>query len=125
MKKLKLLYALVFAVAVIACSKDDESPSFKKEDFYATWKIDGSEDGDCVDVIKFDANKMYNGDKCGNDAADFYFENAYTFDGKQTFTVNVLGIESKMVVTSKTATTFKADSYLAGTKIETVTYTKL
>jgi hypothetical protein len=58
MKKLKLLYAVLFAVAIIACSKDDESPTFKKEDFVGIWKEDGTEDNGCVDVVKFDATKF-------------------------------------------------------------------
>jgi hypothetical protein len=125
MKKLNLLYAVLFAVTIISCSKDDEKPSFKKEDFYATWQEDGSLDAGCTSVIKIDATKIYDGEKCGTDPIDFYDENVYTFEGGNTFKTDFGGIEIKMVVTSKTATTFKADGYLAGTKVSSASYTKL
>jgi hypothetical protein len=126
MKKLKLLYAVLFAVAIIACSKDDESPTFKKEDFVGSWIEDGSEDDGCVTVIKFDATKIYeNGEKCGTDDAEFFFDgDTFTFDGK-SFKMTEQGFEWKYVIVSKTATTFKADYYLANSKLSTSTYTKL
>src|SRR5687767_3872762 len=111
MKKLNLLYALLFAVAIVACKDDDESPSFKKEDFFATWKEDGTEDGDCFDVIKLDATKWYEGTKCGTADADFDGGTTYTYDNKSAFIISFFGLEAKYVVTSKTATTFKVDEY--------------
>jgi hypothetical protein len=126
MKKLKLLYAVLFAVAIIACSKDDESPTFKKEDFVGIWKEDGTEDNGCVDVVKFDATKLFTyGEKCGTQDAEFFFDGAvFTFDGK-SFKITDSGIEEKYVIVSKTATTFKADYYISNTKFSTSSYTKV
>jgi hypothetical protein len=125
MKKLKLLYAVLFAVAIIACSKDDDDPTFKKEDFYFTWEMDDSAEQGCTSVIKIDASKIYDGEKCGTNPVELYDDNAYTFEGGNTFKVDFQGTEIKLVVKSKSATKFTADSYFAGAKVSTDSYTKL
>jgi hypothetical protein len=127
MKQFKLLYALLFAVAVIACKDDDESPTFKKEDLVGTWEENDSEIQGCTFLIKIDATKFYNfGTKCDD---DIFFSDGYTFtfDGKQTFTFtdDDTDTDYKYVILSKNATTLKADVYVDGTKFSTDTFTKL
>jgi hypothetical protein len=124
MKKLKLLYAVFFAVAIIACSKDDESPTFKKEEFVGTWEEDDSEFQGCTSIVRFSDTKIASGSKCGADI-DIDEEVTFTFDGKQTFTYeSVLG-ETKYVITSKNATTFKGKLVIDGVDFGSYTFTKI
>ena len=124
MNKLKSLYALIFVVAMIACG-DDEKPSFKQTDFYATWQIDGSENGDCTDLIKINESMFFSGTKCN---ANQTFDNGMTYTYKNnTFSITYpdLDLTVKYVIRSKTATTMKADLYWETVKMDTQTLTKL
>lgn len=125
MNKLKLLYALTFAVVTIACSSDDEKPSFKQADFYGTWQKDGSEEDDCTDLIKINETIISYGTKCAG-VERFYSEDTYEFKNNSIlFEYEDFELSIKYVVKSKTATTFKADLYWDNVKMETQTFTKL
>jgi hypothetical protein len=124
MKTLSLCSLIILSL-LFSCSKKSESPSYKKADFAATWEENGSLQSGCTRLIKFDATKMYDGEKC---AADQSFDSGttYTYDNKNTITLDPSsGFAIKYVILSLNATTLKMDYYLNNVKFGTLTYTKL
>jgi hypothetical protein len=124
MKKLNVLLVLLFVVAV-SCSKDDEAPSFKKENFIGTWEDKSSADSGCTDVIKYDDAKAYSGTLCSGTLAVDPDGYTYTFDGKQTITVNFAGITETVKILSLNSTTMKVSVTALGINGGTITYTKV
>jgi hypothetical protein len=127
MKKANVLYALLFAVALISCKKDDESPTYKKADLIGSWTMtsSGIEQDDCdsySEELEIGKTTMTTISTC--DGVDGSFELDYTFNNKETITFDVLGIPGKLVITQLTSTTLKVDVYYQNVKQGTTTYTK-
>jgi len=118
-----LLFALFF---VAACSKDDESPTYKKADFIGNWKQTSAFEADCSDeerYIEFKESVLVESTVCSESSSDFEVE--YTYDNKNTISYTVFGVEAKYVITELSSTTLKIDLYVSGVKDGSVTYTKV
>lgn len=120
-----LLFALFF---VAACSKDDESPTYKKADFIGKWKQTSAfeADPDCSNeerYLEFQESVLVESTVCSGSSSDFEVE--YTYDNKSTVSYTLLGIEVKYVITELSSTTLKVDLYVSGVKDESTTYTKV
>jgi hypothetical protein len=126
MKKLNLLYALAFIVALVSC-KDDEKPAYKKADFLGSWTMTSStvEQDDCTtysEEIEITDATITSTSTC--DGQDSSIEFAYTFDNKETVSFEIFGIEGKLVIKQLTSSTLKVDVFYEGVKGGETTYTK-
>src|SRR5687767_3901084 len=121
----KLLYTFAVIASLVACSKDDEKPSFSKESTYGTWVESSDVDGDGIkDAVKIDATKYYTGADAGS-GASFGTGEIYTYSDN-TFTTEVWDDNDvKFVVADVNSTTLKLDGYLSGVKLDQTIYTKV
>jgi hypothetical protein len=126
MKKSTLFYSLLFIVALVACSKDDDdkTPSFSKEGFVGTWEDKDTGSNGCHPVIQFTDTHYSYGTKC-NTTVTLYSGSAYTFDNKNTVSTTTVSGEMKYVIISLTTETLVTDIYLKGKKTGTTTFTKV
>jgi hypothetical protein len=130
MKKFKLLYALLFAVAVIACKDDDESPTFKKADFIGTWEVTKFEaavtgfDGACkYTFTETELDETF----CDGSTEYSLFSGEYTFDNKSVLTLKTQDaddIKYTLTISSLNATTGKFVIHMDDHKYGTATVTK-
>lgn len=129
MKKLSVLFSLLFVVAFIAC-KDDENPTptFQKSQFIGEWEVtayagtDGSSDGPCEYII---TNTEFNEVSGCDSGFEISFGGEYTFDNKNKITLedDTIG-ELSWIILEISGTTMKLEQRLDGTKYGTVTTTK-
>jgi hypothetical protein len=130
MKKLNLLYALLFISLLICCGKDDEDPSYKKADLIGKWEQTATtipDDGgsSCTtekQEVEFSETELKMIGTC--DGTSGSFEVDYTFDNKKTVSFEFLG-EAKMVILELSNTTLKVDVFYGGQKAGTTTYKKV
>jgi hypothetical protein len=126
MKKLNLLYVLFLLVAVVACKKDSEDPTFKKEAFVGiNWQQNDSEQDGCTTLLKFTDTQYFEGEKCDGGANDYGSGQTYTFDGKRTIVLSTILGDMKYVISSLNTTTLKVDVSVLGQNAGTYTYTKI
>jgi hypothetical protein len=130
MKKLNLLYAFGLVALAISCGKDDEDPTYKKENFIGIWEQtattvpdDGSND-DCTtskQELKFTETKMTMISTCDDSSGSIELD--YAFDNKRTITFELI-VDGKMVIQQLNSTTLKVDAYYNNQKAGTITYKK-
>ncbi len=126
MKKLNFLYGVLFTIVFFSC-KDDEDPTYKKEDFVGTWeRTSTTVEDDCdvsTEILVITNTQVISTSTCDGD--EFESELNYTFDNKKTLTVEFFpDVTGKFVIRELTDTQLKIDGYLLGQKTGTSTYTK-
>jgi len=133
MKKLSIgpqwgnfLFAILLVVIVVSCKDEDEGPTFQKEDFIGTWeRTETTAEDDCdvsTEVLVITDTQMEITSNC--DGFELEFEETYTFDNKQTISMEIFGIPGKFVIKSLTSTTMVVDLYAENQKTGTSTYEK-
>jgi hypothetical protein len=130
MKKLNLLYAVLFAVIIVACKDDDEAPTFKKADFIGTWEvttfdavIDGFDEACKYTFTETELDEIH----CDGSFEYSMFSGAYTFDNKSVLTLTPTDqndMKYTLTIASLNATTAKFVIHIEDQKYGTATVTK-
>jgi hypothetical protein len=128
MKKLNLLYAVLFAVIIVACKDDDEAPTFKKEDFQGSWERTSTtidDDGACDtsgETLEFRASDFTSITVCDDASTEVDLD--YTYDNKSTISFEFV-FGAKYVIKTLNATTLTIDIFYEDHKAGTSTYKKI
>jgi hypothetical protein len=127
MKKLHLIYALLFVATFVSCKDEEEEPTFKKEAFIGSWErtsttVDQEDCTNGTEELEFTQTQINITSSC--DGIEISYDADYTFDNKRTISLEIFGIEGSFVIQELTATTLKADLYQGNTKQGTSTYKK-
>ncbi len=125
--KLNSLYALCFVLALVSCSKDDESPTFKQDDLIGSWSrtsttIEDDGMGCEGEELAFTTSVMTQTTICdGTSAGSVDYDYTYA---SNTISTEIFGIPVQVVVTSLNATTLKVDWKYQGQKVGSSVYEK-
>jgi hypothetical protein len=128
-KKIQLLYLVLFTISVFSCS-DDEDPSYKQADLVGKWQMTETTSqeynpDDCTTYkryYEFSLSEFTDSNEC--DGANGSVTVDYTYNGKNTVQYSFF-VDVKLVIKSLNATTLKLDEYVAGSKLGTSTFTKV
>jgi hypothetical protein len=125
----KILYFFIVIVIAVACKDDEPAPTFAKADFIGSWEMTSTTaepDPDCPDAtetLEIGETTMTITSACSG-SGSISIDLDYTFNGKNTLSYEIFGIDGKMQIIELSATTMKMKQSAMG-ESETVTYTKI
>jgi hypothetical protein len=101
MKRIFICLAII-ATVLIACSKDEDSPSYSQDKLNGTWENVVKNDNGCANQLIISASSMKESTICGFSRVTVTYE-SYAFDGK-TITAKVMGMTGTYSINELTDT---------------------